>query len=160
MNLPVTVRKMEEGDLDEVLAIEASSSLTPWSRALFLGEMAHPHGHSLSLVLPGGPGPRVVAYLCFRTMGDDSELLNLAVHPDYRRRGFARHLMAFYIDLCRRDKVKQSFLDVYTENQAALQLYRSLDYRGTGKRIKFYLGHLDAVVMERKIGENGGADQE
>jgi len=68
--------------------------------------------------------------------------------------------MAFYIDLCHRDKVKKSFLDVYTENQAALHLYRSLDYRAAGKRTKFYLGQLDALVMEREIGKNGGADQE
>ncbi len=159
MTSAVTVRKMEEDDLDEVLAIEASSSLTPWSRSLFLGEMTHPHGHCLSLILRGGAGPLPVAYLCFRTVGDESELLNLAVHPDHRRRGFARHLMTFYLDLCRRDKVRKSFLDVSTENHAALHLYRSLGYRGIGTRTRFYLGRLDALVMEREIGTKGAADQ-
>jgi [ribosomal protein S18]-alanine N-acetyltransferase len=154
----VTVRKMEEHDLDEVLAIEASSSLTPWSRPLFLEEMAHVHGHCFSLTLPGDPGPRIVAYLCFRTVGDESELLNLAVHPDHRRKGFARHLMAFYIDVCHREKVKISFLDVHTGNQAALQLYRSLGYRATGKRTRFYLGQLDALTMEREIERNRGRE--
>ena len=145
---------MEEDDLNEILTIEVSSSLTPWSRPLFLEEMAHPHGHCFSMILREDPGPRVVAYLCFRTMGDESELLNLAVHPGYRRRGFARHLMAFYIDFCHQEKVRRSFLEVATENEAALHLYRSLDYRPTGRRPRFYLGRLDALMMEREIAEN------
>ena len=147
---------MEEGDLDEILTLEASSSLTPWSRPLFLKEMSHPHGHCFSMALHEDLGPRIVAYLCFRTMGDDSELLNLTVHPDYRRRGLARHLMAFYFDFCRREKVTKSFLEVAVGNEAALHLYRSLDYQPTGKRPKFYLGRFDALIMEREIGENGG----
>ena len=154
MNLPVTVRKMEEGDLNEILTLDTSSSLTPWSRPLFLEEMAHPYGHCFSMILHEDPGPKIVAYLCFRTMGDESELLNLAVHPDYRRRGLARHLMAFYIDFCHGEKVKKSFLEVAAGNEAALHLYRSFDYRPTGKRLRFYLGRFDALMMEREILEN------
>ncbi len=154
MNLPVTVRKMEESDLDEIFTLETSSSLTPWSRPLFLEEMAHPHGHCFTMILHEDPVPRIVAYLCFRTMGEESELLNLAVHPDYRRRGLARHLMAFYFDLCRHEKVKKSFLEVAAGNEAALHLYRSLNYRPAGKRPRFYLGRFDALIMEREIPEN------
>jgi ribosomal-protein-alanine N-acetyltransferase len=153
MKLPLTVRKMEESDLDEILTLESSSSLTPWSRPLFLEEMAHPHGHCFSMTLHADPGPRIVAYLCFRAMGDESELLNLTVHPDYRRRGLARHLMAFYIDFCRREKVRKSFLEVAAGNEAALGLYRSFDYRPTGKRPRFYLGRFDALIMEKEIQE-------
>jgi ribosomal-protein-alanine N-acetyltransferase len=145
---------MEESDLDEILAIETSSSLTPWSRPLFLEEMAHPHGHCFSMTLHEDPRPRIVAYLCFRTLGDESELLNLTVHPDYRRRGLARHVMAFYIDFCQRERVKKSFLEVAAGNEPALRLYRSFDYRPTGKRLKFYLGRFDALVMEKEIPEN------
>jgi ribosomal-protein-alanine N-acetyltransferase len=150
MDLPITVRKMEESDLDEILALESASSLTPWSRPLFLEEMAHPYGHCFSMVLHNDPGPRIVAYLCFRAMGDESELLNLTVHPDYRRRGLARCLMTFYIDFCTREKVKKSFLEVAAGNDAALRLYRSFDYQQTGKRPRFYLGRFDALIMERK----------
>jgi ribosomal-protein-alanine N-acetyltransferase len=153
MNLPVTVRRMAESDLDEILAIETSSSLTPWSRKLFLEEMAHPCGHCFSMTLLLDPEPKLVGYLCFRTLGDESELLNLAVHPDYRRRGLARHLMAFYIDFCGCENVRKSFLEVATGNQTALHLYQSFDYRPTGKRPGFYLGRVDALIMEKEIGE-------
>ena len=146
--------------MDEILTLEASSSLTPWSRPLFLKEMSHPHGHCFSMALHEDLGPRIVAYLCFRTMGDDSELLNLTVHPNYRRRGLARHLMAFYFDFCRREKVTKSFLEVAVGNEAALHLYRSLDYQPTGKRLKFYLGRFDALIMEREIRENAGKKEE
>jgi ribosomal-protein-alanine N-acetyltransferase len=154
MDLPITVRRMEEGDLDEILTLEASSSLTPWSRALFLEEMSHLHGHCFSMILQEDLGSRIVAYLCFRTIGEDSELLNLTVHPDYRRRGLARHLMAFYFDFCRREKVTKSFLEAAVGNKAALHLYRSLDYRPSGKRPKFYLGRFDALIMEKEFAEN------
>jgi ribosomal-protein-alanine N-acetyltransferase len=160
MNFPVTVRRMDEGDLDEILAIEASSALTPWSRKLFLEEMNHPYGHCFSMILRVDPDPRLVAYLCFRVLGEESELLNLAVHPDYRRRGFARHLMAFYVDFCRREKIRKSFLEVAMGNEAALRLYRAFNYRPTGKRLGFYLGRFDALMMEKEITKNHGKEKQ
>jgi len=157
---PVTIRQMEEDDLDEVLAIESASSLAPWSRPLFLEEMTHPLGHCLTLLLPEDPRMKIVAYLCFRTVGNESEVLNLAVHPDHRRRGFARQLMAVYIDVCHREKVTTSFLDVYTGNQAALRLYGSFGYRPVAKRPRFYRAQLDALVMEKRIGRRDSASEE
>jgi ribosomal-protein-alanine N-acetyltransferase len=155
MHSSMTLEEVKEDDLDEIFAIETASSLTPWSRKLFLEEMAHPYGHCFSMILHGDPKPRLIAYLCFRTLGDESELLNLAVHPDYRRRGVARHLLVFYIDFCRREKVRKSFLEVATENEAALHLYRSFNYRPAGRRPGFYLGRFDALTMEKEIEERG-----
>jgi len=91
----------------------------------------------------------VLGFICFRRVIDESELLNLCVHPGYRRRGIGRILMRFYIDLCRDHHIRQFFLEVNPQNQAALRLYRSFSYEPVGVRPRFYRGEFDALLMKK-----------
>lgn len=57
---------------------------------------------------------------------------NVAVHPSYRRRGVARMLMQESIDHIRTHFGKEVMLQVETNNQAAIQLYRNLGFLNIG----------------------------
>jgi len=80
----------------------------------------------------------------------ESELLNLAIHPDYRRKGFGRKLMGLYIDFCRQKKVETFYLETGVTNQPAIRLYQSFDYQPSGVRPRLYPGKEDALLMTRR----------
>ena len=62
----------------------------------------------------GGKHPR---------LGRGFLIANVAVHPDYRRRGIARALMDASLDLIRRKGGRWAALQVEADNSAALHLY-------------------------------------
>ncbi len=140
---------MEVGDLKPVLSMEALSSLMPWSEKMFLEEMRNPGSHCYVIKGLQEAEEQVLGFICFRRVVDESELLNLCVHPGYRRRGIGRILMKFYIDLCRDQLIHQFFLEVNAENEAALRLYRSFSYEPVGVRPRFYRGETDALLMKK-----------
>ena len=59
-------------------------------------------------------------------------VVNVAVHPDYRRRGIARKLMHHLHTLARRQQGQELLLQVVKDNAPAVDLYRSLGYRRLG----------------------------
>lgn len=59
-------------------------------------------------------------------------VVNVAVHPDYRRRGIARNLMEYVAQMVKKRGGRQILLQVVKDNHAALQLYQSMHYQTIG----------------------------
>ena len=81
---------MEPTDLEEVLAIELQSSWVPWTRQMFLGEILNPYAHCFVMESRETSVRRVVGFVCFRHLGEESELLNLSSIPSIARSDWAR----------------------------------------------------------------------
>ena len=145
------MRKMEPTDLEEVLAIEFQSSLVPWTRQMFLGEILNSYGHCFVMESHETSMRRVVGFICFRHLGEESELLNLSVHPERRSLGLGKKLMQFYLASCREANVTRSYLEVSSTNHPAIQLYQDFAYRSVGRRQRFYRGQLDALLMMKEL---------
>jgi len=146
-----SIRRMTEEDLEEVLSSETASSLTPWSRKMFIEEMGHPYAHCFVMTSSEVRDGHVIGFICFRNMGEESELLNLCVRPEDRRRGFGRELMRFYTDFSSQRGIKTFHLEVHLSNQSALKLYHSFSYQRAGLRPKFYRGEFDALRMMKHV---------
>ncbi len=142
---------MASGDLEAVQRIAATNSVNPWTTQMFQEEMGNPLSHCYILEDGASSGGSVLGFLCFRVIGEESELLNLGVHPDHQRRGRGRALMDYYHRFCREAKVKTSYLEVDGSNRHALHLYESLSYQAVGKRKRFYQGKRDALVLKREV---------
>jgi len=142
---------MDIKDLDEVLSIEDSASLQPWSRNMFAEEMRNPFTFCFVMREEDGSKLRLFGYICFRKMAEESELLNIGVHPQYRELGIGKKLMQFYIDFCSRMGIKEFYLEVNSSNQSAIHLYQCFSYQSCGMRKKFYQGKFDALLMMKKI---------
>lgn len=83
-------------------------------------------------------GTRLAGYMAFSLIEDEMEILNLAVHPDFRRRGMAAMLLDSAFEMCVTCGIAKSFLDVKESNTAALKLYRKYGYKQIGVRKKYY----------------------
>lgn len=145
------IRKMIRADLDEVFSMETSDSLAPWSKKMFLQEMQHPIARCFVMKRKDRPKHPVVGFICFRNVTEESELLKICVHPDYRQLGIAKKLMQFYIDFGRRSGVRTFHLEVNPSNQPAIHLYESFSYQPSGMRKKFYQREFDALLMMRQV---------
>jgi [ribosomal protein S18]-alanine N-acetyltransferase len=147
----VVLQKMDIKDLDEVSSIETSDSLTPWSKNMFVEEIRNPLAYCFVMKTEDGSKQPVIGFICFRNITEESELLNIGVHPDYRQLGIGKKLMQFYIDFSRQRGIKTFYLEVHSSNQSAIHLYQLFSYQSSGRRKKFYQGKFDALLMMKKI---------
>src|SRR4029079_10815575 len=133
-------------DLDEVIDIERASFSMPWSRGAFLYELQQ-NRVARCLVMP--EGALVVGYLCLWEIGEELHITNVAVHPDQRRRGIGRSLVAGVLDGPRARKLKLVVLEVRPSNHEARSLYESFGFQVMGRRRGYYYDTgEDALVME------------
>jgi ribosomal-protein-alanine N-acetyltransferase len=145
------IQKMTPEDLDEVLAIEAHSPPTPWSKNMFAEEIQNPFSSCFIMKVEVQLKQPVMGFVCFRNVAEESELLNIAVHPHYRRSGIGRKLMQFYIDFSSQRGIKTFYLEVNSSNEPAIHLYEHFSYQSFGMRKKFYQKQFDALLMMRKV---------
>jgi ribosomal-protein-alanine N-acetyltransferase len=144
------LRPAAESDLNHIVAIERSCFADPWSEESFRRLLTgHPAIFQV-LVLP--PENRVAGYVIAFVLGPDAELLNVAVEPQSRGKGFAGQMLdALLIDLGGRG-VQAAFLEVRESNGAALGLYGSRGFREIGRRKNYYRRPVeDALVMRRVL---------
>ncbi|SCZ50326.1 GNAT family N-acetyltransferase [Epibacterium ulvae] len=93
---------------------------------------------------------------CFalvRVIADEAELLTLATHPEYQRKGLATNLMPIWQAAAQSRGAEQAFLEVAADNIAALALYQSQRFAISGRRNEYYARKdgvlVDAVLMQR-----------
>jgi len=93
-------------DIPAILEIEKRSQPEPWTEKSFLEEFDRLHSYLLVARLAdkaadeGAPPPPpggIVGYICFWCVADEIQILNIAVHPDFRRRAVGRTLLSHAI---------------------------------------------------------------
>ena len=80
-------------------------------------------------------------------------MMNLAVAPEYRRRGIGRALVTELCDrLIREKQVHVLTLEVRDSNEAAIALYMSLGFCQVGLRNNYYLRpREDARILRKEL---------
>ena len=129
------IRPGEPRDLEAAAAIqEASPEAAHWDVA------AYPAQHFLVAEVEG----RVVGFLVARDIDrEESEILNLAVVPEFRRQGIAQELLQMFLNA----KKGVIFLEVRESNQAARNLYKLLGFQEVGIRSQYYDRPLESAIV-------------
>lgn len=143
---------MAAEDLTEVMEIERLVFPKPWSPGLFLHELRIPFSRT-RVARTIEEGQRLIGYVCWWVVGDEVHILNIAVHPDVRRCGVGRELVELVLADARAQHVASVSLEVRRDNQAALELYRSLGFSESGVRRNYYGRGEDALIMTRLLAE-------
>ncbi|SLN53062.1 ribosomal-protein-alanine N-acetyltransferase [Aquimixticola soesokkakensis] len=105
----------------------------PWSETEFSGMLAL-KGVFLHCAAQG--------FVMGRVIGDEAELLTIAVHPEARLRGQGRALLGAFEDQARTQAASKAFLEVADDNTPARALYETNGWSESGKRRRYYR-HLD-----------------
>jgi ribosomal-protein-alanine N-acetyltransferase len=147
----VSIDPMEVADLDAVIEIERLSSRSPWSRQVFLEELARDFAY-VELVRDAASG-EVVAFGNYWHVADELHILSIATHPRARRAGHATRMLAHMIDFARREICRCLTLEVRRSNIAAQRLYRRFAFQTIGVRPHYYAeDQEDAIVMLLELG--------
>lgn len=83
-------------------------------------------------------------------LGEEAELLNLAVLPAYRRNHVARMLLNEFFSIASGHGCRRVFLEVAQTNEPAIELYHRSGFHEIGVRRGFYRGE-NALVMEKEL---------
>jgi len=152
----VDIRALELRHLNAIEEIEKRSYPTPWSRSMFAGELAKP----ASICLGAFEGGHLVGYMIISRYVDAWHVMNIAVDPEFRRRGIATALLEALFELTD-DGGRCGFtLEVRVSNVGAIKLYERLGFHARGIRRGYYTDNReDAVIMWRnqEQGDDPGA---
>lgn len=144
----VIIDKMTADDIDAVHAIETGSFTMPWSESLFLEELRNP----LSRPMVARTGGRLVGYLCSSLVMDEGQILDLAVHPSFRRQGVAGRLMNETLEHLRLQGCSKVFLEVRAGHSDVLRFYERYGFRAGNTRKCYYVSPPDdAVIMSLQL---------
>src|SRR4051812_1493838 len=144
MDDPYRIRSAVPADAASLVAIERRCFSDPWTETSFREALESPW--TFGLVAHGRPG--MAGYLIGREVAGTGEVLNLAVSPDFRRRGVARALLRAGLAALRNRRVEEVYLEVRESNHSAQALYLSSGFRRVGQRAAYYRNPKeDALVL-------------
>ncbi len=115
----------------------------PWGAAAFQTQLEM-HGVIGLLDRRGG-------LLLLRVAADEAEILTIGVLPNLRRCGLARGLLRTGMAKAAELGATTMFLEVDTDNRAALALYTAAGFSQVGRRKRYYANGADALVLQRNL---------
>jgi|Deesub1362A_J573_1020465.scaffolds.fasta_scaffold04705_3 ribosomal-protein-alanine N-acetyltransferase len=132
------IRRCREEDLEEVYKIETLSFKFAYPRLLFYDYLK-----KLFFVLEDDG--KIIGYV----MADEERnlIVSIAVHPDYRRKGYGKMLMEHVLKFMKGKVI----LQVRKSNEAAINFYKKLGFRRVGEIRKYYIDGEDAILMSKMI---------
>lgn len=142
------IRKMNLGDVSAIAELEKLCFSDPWSEKSIASEVDNRLSYWLVAEIDGV----VAGYVGSQTVLDAADMMNLAVSPDYRRRGIGQALVNALVEHLQQNKVIALLLEVRVSNAPAIALYESLGFEQVGRRPKYYHNpREDALIMRKEL---------
>ncbi len=136
-----------------IAAVHAKLFNPPWDEANVRGLLDHPAATSFVATL-GSPND-VIGFIIGQIAADESEILSIGVDPAHQKHGVGRLLVEGLVRAVQRAEVRRMYLDVATDNTAALHLYSKTGFTPAGVRKGYYARPgataVDAVTMARAL---------
>ncbi|QRG78549.1 ribosomal protein S18-alanine N-acetyltransferase [Citrobacter sp. R56] len=144
-----TISTLNPTDLPAAFQIEKRAHAFPWSEHTFASNQGERY-LNYQLTVDG----RLAAFAITQVVLDEATLFNIAVDPDFQRRGLGRALLDHLIDELEKRGILTLWLEVRASNVAAIALYESLGFNEATIRRNYYPtadGREDAVIMALPI---------
>ena len=139
--------RMNESHVAAVAELEKICFSDPWSEKSVASEL----NNKLALWLVAEEEGRVAGYIGSQTCGDESDVMNVAVHPDFRRRGIAEALVKDLVDQLKAIGSRCLTLEVRASNAPAIALYEKMGFVEVGRRKNYYRNpREDALIMRKE----------
>jgi ribosomal-protein-alanine acetyltransferase len=151
--MTITYRAMIALDVPVVAAMEKEIFKDdPWSIGQFKEEISN-NGITRHYLVACDSDHKIIGWagaMC-AAEGTDADILTVAVDPDFRLRGIARHMVTSLIDWAYSKKSPTIFLEVEKNNLPAQALYISEGFAVISMRPDYYGPGIDALVMSKVL---------
>src|SRR3954469_3709950 len=137
----ISILRMSEHDLLEVVDIEEQSGLSRWGWAAYYAEL---QGANRDLMLVARPvqstveGSPIIGYIVARETAGELHINNFAVRSSNRRHGIGGALLERVLQEARLRNANAAFLEVRSTNYAAQALYEKSGFRAIARRANYY----------------------
>ena len=139
------IRPANINDVKPCAAMDEICFSLPWSEQSFFEEIV---GNEIAQYIIAEAEGNVIGYAGIWAILDEGHITNIAVHPDFRRKGIARTLISALLEETGSNGVKAYTLEVRASNESAIALYKGLGFKHCGVRKKYYDDNdEDAVIM-------------
>lgn len=137
---------MEPCHVPQMAALERVCFSSPWSENSIAGELSNP----LSLWLVAIEDGQLAGYIGSQSVMGESDMMNLAVDPAFRRRGAGRALVLALVEQLAQQGNHCLSLEVRASNAPALALYQGLGFAQVGRRPNYYRNPKEDGLILRK----------
>jgi len=158
----VQLRGVERADLDALFALD-QQCFRPgiaYSRAHLRYYLSHPH--SFAILAEDDTTNALLGFIIAEFYLEHAipigHIITIDIAPAERRKGLGRRLMEAITARLSEAGVATLRLEVAIDNGDAQAFYRKLGFSQTGRIRGFYLGRLDALVMEKHLTSSGGRE--
>ena len=142
------IENMTSAHVSQIAELEKLCFSDPWSEKSIATELSCRR----SVWLVALEDDRVVGYVGSQTVCDETDMMNIAVHPDYRRQKLGTALITDLMDALAKRGSHSLTLEVRASNHTAIMLYGSRGFRSVGRRKNYYEHPKeDAIIMTREF---------
>ena len=134
-------------DAEEMIEIENICFKYPWPAFAFMAELMF--DDSLFYASREESG-KMIGFCGLRIIAGEGNIMNICVHPEYRKRGLGEALLTFLMQEGRNEGADSYTLEVRVSNEAAIALYEKLGFVNEGRRKKYYDDGEDAYIMWKR----------
>lgn len=142
----ITVTEMKPEHVAQVAALEKLCFADPWSEMSIASELENIWSYWLVAVC----GEQVVGYIGSQSSIDETDVMNVAVHPDWRRRGIGERLITALVEALKFRGSHALLLEVRASNSPAISLYEKLGFQQVGLRKNYYRNPKEDALILRK----------
>ena len=138
--------QMNETHVSQVAQLEKLCFSMPWSENSIRYELTN----QLALWLVAVDGDVVAGYVGSQSVMGEADMMNLAVLPDYRRKGIGEMLVKRLVEELTANAVSSLTLEVRASNTGAIELYNKLGFAQVGRRPNYYKNPKEDALILRK----------
>ena len=142
----MTITNMTSAHVAQIAELEKCCFNDPWSENSISSEL----NNRLSRWLVALERDVVIGYVGSQTVLGETDMMNIAVHPDYRNQGVAKKLIQNLMDTISEQGSHSLMLEVRQSNEPAKNLYASLGFETVGIRKNYYRNPKENALILRK----------
>ena len=142
--MEITVRELQEDDIEELARIESESFSMPWSAEAFRDLLSHSYCTYLVALADG----RIAGCCGYTAICGEANIDNVVVDPAFRCLGIAQAMLRELISRGRLSGLEAFTLEVRVSNYTAIHIYEKFGFKSEGIRPNFYEKPMeDANIM-------------
>lgn len=142
------IRLMQAADVAAIAELEKVCFSDPWSEKSIASELDNSLACWLVAIVDG----ELAGYIGSQTVLDGSDMMNIAVAPQYRRMGIAEALILALVEKLQARNSLCLLLEVRVSNVPAIALYEKLQFAPVGRRRNYYRNpREDALILRKEL---------
>ena len=132
--ISISFKKFRQNEIETIASIESGSSEFPWAKNQLSKSISNPNNLCYAVSVKS----QIVGYVIAMPATDSADILNITIHKDFKRKGYASSLLDYLTKELIKKDIKTIFLEVRRGNFAAISLYSSLDFEEISVRKNYY----------------------